>query len=344
MNTSYFLGANTAHGFYSLYHHFACAPGDTLHIIKGGPGTGKSTFMRRIGQAAEDRGYDVEYILCSGDPDSLDGVYIPALHTGWADGTAPHVLEPSPFGVTGDYVNLGQFCDIAQLPQEDITALTRSYRRCYDTAYAYLTAAGLLWRRRLLQPDAAAEEKLRSRARAKIRKELSGGTPSAPATKRFLRALSCQGDVFLADTVNALCSRLCLLESEHSLEQLFFAEITAELDARSVPYIHCPSPLCPEETEAILLPAERLCFLSSHTAPEFSGTTRTIHLDSYISARDKTEHRRRERLCHQLLTTAYTHLSQAKQLHDDLEQLYRPALDTDGLNSYTEQIIHSLFQ
>ena len=81
-NTTFFLGANSAQGFYSLYSDFASRPGDMLHIIKAGPGTGKSTFMRKIGQAAEERGYEVEYIICSGDPDSLDGVYIPALGVG----------------------------------------------------------------------------------------------------------------------------------------------------------------------------------------------------------------------------------------------------------------------
>ena len=40
--------------------------------------------------AAERAGHDVEYILCSGDPDSLDAVVFPALNTAIVDGTAPH--------------------------------------------------------------------------------------------------------------------------------------------------------------------------------------------------------------------------------------------------------------
>ena len=84
--TRYFLGANAYSGFYSLYGGFCAGEGDYLRVIKGGPGTGKSALMRRIGAAAERAGHDVEYILCSGDPDSLDGVYIPALGVGYADG------------------------------------------------------------------------------------------------------------------------------------------------------------------------------------------------------------------------------------------------------------------
>ena len=46
METSYFLGANTASGFRSLYGGFCRGAGDYLRIVKGGPGTGKSGFMR----------------------------------------------------------------------------------------------------------------------------------------------------------------------------------------------------------------------------------------------------------------------------------------------------------
>ena len=51
----YFLGANTAKGFFSVYEDF-CKPdsGNFLYVIKGGPGCGKSSFMKKIGKAAED--------------------------------------------------------------------------------------------------------------------------------------------------------------------------------------------------------------------------------------------------------------------------------------------------
>lgn len=86
-----FLGANSRKGFYSLYEELASPEaGDFLWVIKGGPGCGKSTFMKRIGKAAEAAGERVEYIHCSGDPDSLDGVWLPDRKLGYVDGTAPH--------------------------------------------------------------------------------------------------------------------------------------------------------------------------------------------------------------------------------------------------------------
>ena len=92
--TRWFLGANSGNGFSSLYEGFCRGDGDFLRVIKGGPGCGKSTFMRRIGEAAEARGLEVEYILCSGDPDSLDAILLPGKKAALVDGTAPHDTAP----------------------------------------------------------------------------------------------------------------------------------------------------------------------------------------------------------------------------------------------------------
>jgi hypothetical protein len=59
-------------------------------VLKGGPGVGKNTFMREIGQTMEQAGTTVEYLWCSGDPDSLDGVVLPELKCAVVDGTSPH--------------------------------------------------------------------------------------------------------------------------------------------------------------------------------------------------------------------------------------------------------------
>lgn len=343
--TQYFLGANSKSGFYSLYDHFCAGPDDIMHIIKSGPGTGKSTFMKRIGKAAEELGYDVEYILCSGDPDSLDGVYIPVLHTGWVDGTDPHVLEPNYFGASGDYVNLGQFCNKSLLTEHRpaIEDVTRGYKTCYKKAYVYLSAAGSLADSvtGTLPNDAAA--KIRKRAQAKIQKELTGSRiKSAKPVKRFLRAISCKGDYIISSTLESLCDRLCILESHFGLEQLFFEEIIAEVQTQQVSAVICPNPLCPNQTEAVILPEQKLCFISDQAAPEFAGKVRTIHLDTYMEEVSKADYKSREKQIQQLLDISYSHLAQAKALHDELETYYRPALDVDALNEFTLSVIDSL--
>ncbi len=340
----FFLGANSMKGFYSLYDRFCSCPNDTLHIIKSGPGTGKSTFMKRIGHAAQQRGYDVEYILCSGDPNSLDGVYIPALHIGWVDGTAPHVLEPRYFGVSGDYVDLGQFCrrELLTPTQDDIRAVTDGYKRCYKAAYAYLEAAGILTHSGDRELSDTAAEKIRNRARSKIRKELSGCSHNGIVRQRFLRGLSCQGSVILSETLETLCSRLCVAESHFGVEQLFFREIVAEIRKQQASAVVCPNPLCPERIEAVLLPEQGLCFLTADALPNFSGKIRTLHLDSYLTDAPKADYKPREKQIQQLLRLSYDRLAQAKALHDRLEAYYRPALDVEALDRYTNHVLETI--
>lgn len=75
----FFLGANSGRGFQNLFDAF-CRPEKhyDLIVLKGGPGAGKSTMMKKLGQAMEEQGEQVEYFHCSGDPDSLDGGTYPA--------------------------------------------------------------------------------------------------------------------------------------------------------------------------------------------------------------------------------------------------------------------------
>lgn len=90
-----FPGGNTSKGFFSFYAYIIDnQEASRIFVIKGGPGVGKSTFMRKIAEAMLERGYDVEFHCCSSDNGSLDGVVIPTIKVALLDGTAPHVVDP----------------------------------------------------------------------------------------------------------------------------------------------------------------------------------------------------------------------------------------------------------
>ena len=139
----YFAGGNTCAGFFSYYGNIT-GPNDRLIILKGGPGVGKSSFMKRIGAHFSAKGFNVEYFFCSSDCSSLDGVRIPKLCFSIVDGTAPHVVDPKLPAAADEILNFGEFIDVRALSghREEVAALTYEISGLFGRAYRYLAAAG----------------------------------------------------------------------------------------------------------------------------------------------------------------------------------------------------------
>ncbi|WP_338471103.1 PRK06851 family protein [Niallia sp. XMNu-256] len=132
----YFAGGNTARGFYSLFDS-SLADLDRIFILKGGPGTGKSTLIKSVGNHWSEKGYDIEFLHCSSDPDSVDGVIVPSLMVGIFDGTAPHVIEPKLPGAVEEYINLGEAWDSKGLAsrKSEIKDLSKKVSEAFQNAY-----------------------------------------------------------------------------------------------------------------------------------------------------------------------------------------------------------------
>ncbi len=47
----FFAGSHTAYGYYSLYDNILNYRGRMFIIFKGGPGTGKSTILKKVGES-----------------------------------------------------------------------------------------------------------------------------------------------------------------------------------------------------------------------------------------------------------------------------------------------------
>lgn len=344
----YFLGGNTCRGFYSFYDSFvSLSDGTFLWIIKGGPGCGKSSFMKMIGSAAEKAGLCVEYAVCSGDPSSLDGIYIPELKTAYTDGTAPHVADTHLAAVDSAYINLGTFYDYKAI-SEYKTELTELYRSCsanYKKAYALLAAAGELqtgWQDGFkASSEIEAAEKRASgialREFGKRRKE------KGRITYRFLSALTYQGPVAFPETMLALCDRFYVFENRLRLGSSALQRIVRAAQDSGQDVIVCPDPLVPEEIEAVLVPSLRLGFLSSATALGDIPESRHIRLDSLTDSARLKSIRSELRLCEKikdsLTREASSALSDAKSVHDRIESIFNPHVDFDGIRALAQEHI-----
>lgn len=337
--TNFFLGANSGSGFQNLFAEIM-DPSDTfdLMILKGGPGVGKNTFMREIGRTMEAAGADVEYLWCSGDPDSLDGVVLPSIRCAVCDGTAPHVVEPKYPAAVDRYVDLGRFYDLsaAKAQAEEVKHHTHDYKDAYARAYRCFRAA------REVELDTVAEVGAafdRSRAERRLSgimaRELRGrGSGTGKQTRRFLGSVTHKGPVWRFDSVNALCPRVYALEDTYEQAGPLLAALREEAARRRYDAIVCPSPEDPMRTEHLLLPELGLGFVTSRAGMEYPDKPdRRVRLDAMAHPADRGRLRLRSRMAAALREEGVAALQDAKAAHDRLEAVYNPYVDFEGVRA-----------
>ena len=88
-----FFGAATVNGSYDYIPNITQEI-PKRYFLKGRPGTGKSTFLKMLARAAQDRGYRTEAYHCAFDPNSLDMIAVRELGLCVFDSTAPHEYFP----------------------------------------------------------------------------------------------------------------------------------------------------------------------------------------------------------------------------------------------------------
>ena len=341
-----FLGANSSEGFYSLYDQLLTARLDDLLILKGGPGCGKSSFMRRVAEALAEAGEEAVFIHCSGDPASLDGVIFPALRTALVDGTSPHILEPVYAVACERYVDLTRFYDVegVKTRREEIILGTDTYRAAYRDAYRALRAASAVEVQRRAEVSAAMDfDRLARRIDGIARRELRGKSGRRGSVQRaFLGGTTHRGVICRFDTVDALCPRIYALCDSYGLgAQALETLCDAALQAGENVLL-CPDPDHPEQAQHLLLPRRGLAFVTSTDRLPYPGEPyRRLRLDAMAEASltraQKSKLRFAARIEHSLRDEAVESLDRAKHAHDELETLYNPFVNFAGVYALAAQ-------
>lgn len=332
----YFVCANTAQGFVD---HFSgnLAGLDRVFILKGGSGTGKSTLMRRIGQAYQDGGEEVDYIHCSSDADSLDGVIIPHLSVAIVDGTAPHVLEPRLVGVTEDYVNMGVALNRQKLApyKKEMLELKQESSRQYAEMYVHLHQAAQALEKAAV--TVKAPEPPLDGWQQELTEQILGKKvllKKSDIKQRFCGALTVNGDTYPGLAIAKSAKTRYFLGGcygQEVLQMLAEEAIGRGYDAE-IYYDHFQ----PEKMIFCHLPEKSLCLLDDN----YSATS------SCKTAND---------ICHPIgqtqptiTSTEYDHwrgqamacLEKARQAHTALEKYYYPAVDFEVVEQIYD-VIHS---
>lgn len=309
-----------------------------LYILKGGPGCGKSSFMRKIAERLEDANIAIEYVLCSGDPDSLDAIIAPTLGIAYVDGTSPHVIEPKFPAVNATYINLGEFYDVPAISAkcDKIIHVTGEYKEHYKRAYALLSSF-----EKIPNPTPSPSAIISARRRAKgiIGREIKKRTGEGKRKVCFISAFCCKGHISEFDSVCTQCKRIYVLDNRFSLAEVMLNEFLNSLGGYDI--IIGLSPLYPSTLSHIIIPELSLAFITSDPIFPYTGNTfRRLRLDTmfmrYATSQDKREIKFAEKIRTLLLDAAQNSLSLAKQKHDELEALYNSHVDFPSIYTFAE--------
>lgn len=144
-----FASANGYSGFRSYYDQILHNDSFShVYVLKGGPGTGKSTLMKTLEERYSCSGITTERILCSSDPHSLDGVILACDKTKIAilDGTAPHQRDAQLPGAKDCLVNLAERLDEGALKaaRPELADLQKKKALAYKKGYEFLSLCGII--------------------------------------------------------------------------------------------------------------------------------------------------------------------------------------------------------
>lgn len=318
---TYFAAANSYRGFVSYFDRvFRSEDFDRIFVLKGGPGTGKSSLMRALSAKLSDDGCKIDEILCSSDPKSLDGVIAQNGEKRIAilDGTSPHERDAVIPGAIDEIINLGDNWDDGWLigKKRDILSLSQEKKNAYKTAYDYLHLAGETEKvingakeacydkdrakseaERLLQPFIEKEDgKLSTRLISSFGR--FGDYNISPAKSLFDREIKVMGD-----------------------GRYFIKACADYLIKDQVNITLFPSAKDPEYFDAILLEKARILIIQSEEG-EINGND---YLN--LSSLDKERNRLAEELQKELLIESARWFKIAAELHFSLEDIYSAAMD-----------------
>lgn len=343
---SYFGACNTAEGFYSLFGEiFDPKKLDRIYILKGGPGTGKSTLMKKVALAAQQAGQYVRYYYCSSDTSSLDGIVLPDAKIAVLDGTAPHATDPCYPGAVEELINLGAYFDTAKLRRArgEIMAIVQEKQLLYRRVYDRLRCAASHMRIcREICADALNKEKMLQAIQRILRGTAQTG--ESISNRCYVTAIGTKGIVHFSTFEQAAQKRLWVING-HGGNALFFQMMREEMQHTNTKHTVLCDIEHPALCEGIYLPKQKQVIRAQNNL-EIPQSDRTINMERFYDKQVLREQRQALRAAISGAKSARMHalelLQQIGRMHEALEQIYIAQMDFSGVEQQTSELIKSI--
>lgn len=347
-----FPGGNTYKGFHSFYDYIISNDeANRIFCIKGGPGVGKSSFMRAIATEFVEMGYDIELHHCSSDNNSLDGVVIKQAKVALLDGTAPHVVDPKNPGAVDEILNFGDFWkeEGFKLERETILSLNKEVKGLFNSSYHFHLSAKELQDDIEITAGEVVDKVKFDKLVLKLRAELTDFLPVTGKEGRgrhlFDSALTPDGIVDYIETIIPDSFKCYLFEGINTKGISDTLNMLAKeylLKGYDVELYH--QPLNPERIQTVVV--EKLCISLTVNNKMKEKAYGVVNTDEVIIA-DKLKAKQElinsdVEMKEMLLSEAFKRINTAKRMHDEMEKSYIPQMDFAAVTEFRKNIIERI--
>lgn len=348
-----FPGGNTSKGFYSFYRYILSQEdANRIICIKGGPGTGKSSFMKKIGKHFGEMGYSIEYHHCSSDNTSLDGVVIKELKVALLDGTSPHIVDPINPGAVDEILNLGVALDSNELykNKKEIIKVNKEIRKSFKRAYRFLGAA------KSIHEDWSIlnSESLNNFAVSDLIETIFLSLPIDSSKigygndrHIFSTAFTPNGIISFNEDLSKEVENLIVIKGGPGLAKTeILRKIGSKLQKAGyfVEYLH--DPFIPERIENILVPEASIGIFTSNEISNITYPSVTYNMCDLCNKSALTEKANEilydEKQFNVLVSKALSCIKNSKALHDQLESYYISAMNFSIVDNFYNEIVKKI--
>ena len=330
---AYFAAQNSYSGFKSSFPSvFNSKEYDRIYVLKGGPGTGKSSMMKKIRERFSGSETAVNSIYCSSDTSSLDGLIIEGCKRRVAilDGTAPHERDPLLPGAFDEIINLGECWQREKIIENRDTILELNAKKSlhYKRAYEFLSISGSFAKHvnRIIRDgyDYYGADAL---TKSVIPAESKTGSEIPVIVSAFGKS-----GYYTTDTFDSIADKKIGIYGRFNTDLTLIGAIRHYLKSKSFEFIRCIFPLDDNESEAIYLPDRKILICRNQdgeiNAEEFLHITADTAMIAAEYDADEVKYR----------NLAQKEFRLASEAHFALENIYTPCMDFDKLDAIYEKI------
>lgn len=231
--------------------------------------------------------------------------------------------------------------------REEIMKLSAKISRCHEHCCRFLGAAGsLIGDTYRIALDATLSPKIAKAAARIAQSEFKGGREGrGQEAVRFLSAVTNKGETVFSSTAKTLCDRIWLIDDAYgAASRLLLASLRSHALEAGLDIISCYCPLSPfEKLEHLFIPSLKIGFMTCNDflKPDVEPykvirSRRFTDPDALKKSRKRISFNKKAAA--QMLDSAARLLTEAKSLHDKLEEYYVSSMDFEKVNAVADNV------